>query len=151
LSAALVVSATAMLVLCGGSLYYNALLRESVRKAQRAERVALDQSKLTTKALNELVFGVQDQLGKTAATRALRKGLLDTALDGLEQVAHSAEAAAPDLSRSVAHQKLGDIFRQVGRNDDASRQYELSREVADRLAANAPEDRAIALCLARSH
>jgi serine/threonine protein kinase len=151
LSAALLVSATAILLLCGGSLYYNALLSESVKKAQRAERVALYQSKLTTKALNELVFGVQDQLGKTAATRALRKGLLDTALDGLDQVALSAEAAAPDLSRAVAHQKLGDIFRQVGRNDEATRQYELSQQVADRLAVTAPEDRAIALCLARSH
>jgi tetratricopeptide (TPR) repeat protein len=151
LSAALVVGATAILLLCGGSLYYNALLSESVRKAKEAEKVALDQSKLTTKALNELVFGVQDQLGKTAATRALRKGLLDMALDGLDQVALSAESAAPDLSRAVAHQKLGDIYRQVGRNDDALRQYEFSREVADRLAVSAPDDRAIAVCLARSH
>ena len=90
----------------------------------------MHQSKVTTKALNELVFGVQDQLGKTAATRAIRKGLLDTALDGLDQVARSAEAAAPDSSRAVAHQKLGDIFRQVGRNDDAWRQYEFSRDLA---------------------
>jgi eukaryotic-like serine/threonine-protein kinase len=151
LSAALIVSAAAILLLFCGSLYYTARLADSVKKAQAAEQAALYQSNVTTKALNELVFGVQDQLGKTAATRALRKGLLDTALDGLDQVALSAEAAAPDLSRAVAHQKLGDIFRQVGRNDDASRQYEFSRDVAARLALAAPQDRAIAQCLARSH
>ena len=151
LSAALLVSAAAILLLFGGSLYYNARLRESVRQAQDAAQAARHQSNVTTKALNELVFGVQDQLGKTAATRALRKGLLDTALDGLDQVALSAEAAAPDLSRAVAHQKLGDIYRQVGHNDDALTQYEFSRDVAARLAVSWPDDRAIALCLARSH
>jgi eukaryotic-like serine/threonine-protein kinase len=151
LSAALVVSAAAILLLCGGSLYYNARLADSVEQARDAERAARHQSDVTTKALNELVFGVQDQLGKTAATRALRKGLLDTALDGLDQVALSAAAAAPDLSRAVAHQKLGDIFKQVGRNDNALTQYEFSEDVAARLALASPGDRAIAQCLARSH
>ena len=151
LSAAILVSAAAILMLFGGSLYYNARLGESVKKAQAAERVALDQSKVTTKALNELVFGVQDQLGKTAATRAVRKGLLEQALAGLDQVVLSAEAAAPDSSRAVAHQKLGDIFRQVGRNGEAFEQYKKSRDLAQRLAVSSPEDRAIAHCLARSH
>ncbi len=151
LSAALLVTAAAVVLLIGGSLYYNAQLRESVRKAQAAERAALDQSSLTKKTLNELVFGVQDQLGKTAATRELRKGLLDTALDGLDQVALIAESAAPDLSRAAAHQKLGDILRQVGRADEALRQYEYSRNLATQLAAAAPRDLATAQCLARSH
>ncbi len=151
LSAALLVTAAAVVLLIGGSLYYNAQLRESVRKAQAAERAALDQSSLTKKTLNELVFGVQDQLGKTAATRDLRKGLLDTALDGLDQVALIAESAAPDLSRAAAHQKLGDILRQVGRTDEALRQYEYSRSLSTQLAAAAPGDLATAQCLARSH
>ena len=123
LSVALAVSAAAVLLLIGGSLYYNAQLRESVKKSQAAEQAALEQSNVTKKALNDLVFRVHDRLGKTAATRAVRKGLLDTAIDGLDQVALIAEASAPDLARAVAHQKLGDIFRQVGRNDDALKQY----------------------------
>ncbi len=138
LSAAIAVTAAALLLLIGGSLYYNARLRASVLKAQAAEQVALKQRNLTMNALNELVFGVQDRLGKTAATRAMRKGLLDTALDGLEEIARNAEAAAPDLGRAVAHQKLGDIFRQIGRNDEAQRQYDFSRELAARLAATSP-------------
>jgi serine/threonine protein kinase len=151
LAVALLVTAAAGLVLIGGSLYYNAQLRNSVRKAQSAEQAALTQRNLTMNALNELVFGVQDRLGKTGATRAVRKGLLDTALDGLEQVARNAEAAAPDLGRAVAHQKLGDIFHQIGRNDEAQRQYEFSRELAGRLASGSPGDPAIRDCLARSH
>ena len=135
----------------GGSLYYNALLRESVNKARAAEQTALDRRNLTMNTLNELVFGVQDRLGKTAATRTMRKGLLEKALDGLDQVARDAEASAPDLGRAVAHQKLGDIFRQVGRNEEAQRQYGFAQELADRLAAASPQDAEIADCLARSH
>ena len=151
LSMALLVTAAAVLVLIAGSLYYNAQLRDSVRKAQSAERAALKQRNLTMNALNELVFGVQDRLGKTGATRAVRKGLLDTALEGLEQVARNAEAAAPDLGRAVAHQKLGDIFHQIGRNEEAQRQFGFSLELAARLAGQSPRDPAIRDCLARSH
>ncbi len=151
LSAALLVAAAAVLMLTGGSLYYTARLRESVRKAHAAEQVAVEQSNVTKKALNELVFGVHDRLERTAATRSLRKELLDTAIDGLDQVALNAAAAAPDLGRAVAHQKLGDLFRQVGRNDNALEQYISSRDLAGQLAANSPRDPAIAECLERSH
>jgi tetratricopeptide (TPR) repeat protein len=151
LSAALLVTAAAVVVLIGGSLHYNARLSESVLKAQAAEKAALKERNLTMNALNELVFGVQDRLGKTAATRTARKGLLEKALDGLEQVARDAEASAPDLGRAVAHQKLGDIFRQVGRNPEAGRQYGFARELADRLASGKPHDPEIRECLARSH
>ena len=151
LSMALLVTAAAVVVLIGGSLYYNALLRESVNKARAAEKTALKERNLTMNALNELVFGVQDRLGKTPATRATRKGLLEKALDGLEQVARDAEASAPDVGRAVAHQKLGDIFRQVGRNEDARRQFAFAQQLAERLSSERPQDPEIRDCLARAH
>ena len=63
----------------------------------------------------------------------------------------NALAAAPDLSRAVAHQKLGDIFRQIGRTGEALRQYEFARDLALTLAAGSPKDPAIGECLARSY
>ena len=80
----------------------------------------------------------------------MRKELLDTALEGLDEIAESTAAATPDLERAVAHQKLGDIFREIGRIDDAAVQYKFARQLALALAATAPGDLAIADCLSRT-
>ena len=44
--------------------------------------------------------------------------MLDTAIRGLEEIGRSTAGAPPDLSQAVAYQKLGDIFRVIGRSDD---------------------------------
>ena len=144
----------AVVVLLLGSTYYNARLRVAVRNARTAERAseasaraALEQRNLALKALDQLVYGVQEKLGAMPATRPLRRGLLDTALTGLDEIARSAEATTPDLSRAVAHQKLGEIFRQVGRAVEARRQLDQSIGLAERLAAASPRDVAVADCL----
>jgi tetratricopeptide (TPR) repeat protein len=150
LAGALIVSTAALVLLCTGALYYNSQLSASVRKARAAQQAAIDQRNVTFKTLNQLVFGVQEGLGKTPATRQARKGLLDIAIAGLDEIAHSTEAAAPDLGRAVAHQKLGDIFREIGRAEDASRQYGFSRHLAEALTAASPRDPAITDCLLRT-
>ncbi len=119
-------------------------------EARAAQREALKQRDRTFRNLNQLVFEVHDKLGKTPATRAARRQVLDTALAGLEEVAESAKTAAPDTGRAVAHQKLGEIFRGIGRMDDARRQYESARGLAEQLAAAAPRDLAILECLSRT-
>ncbi len=59
---------------------------------------------------------------------------------------------APDLGRAVAHQKLGDIFRQVGRNEEAHQAICIRAELAHATCLpEAPQDPAIRDCLARSH
>jgi tetratricopeptide (TPR) repeat protein len=149
--AAAVASITALiLILLVGALYYNSLLRVSVREARAAQREALDQRNRTFRNLNQLVFEVHAKLSRTPATRAARREVLDTALAGLEEVAESAKTAAPDIGRAVAHQKLGDIFREISRMDDARKQYEAARMLAEQLAAVAPDDAAIAECLGRA-
>ncbi len=150
LAAALTVSTAAIMLLLGGALYYNSRLRVAVREARAAQAEALGQRNLTRHTLKQLVFGVHDKLGKTPATRSARRELLDTALAGLEEVAESAKTAAPEIGRAVAHQKLGDIFREIGRMEDARGQYESARALAEQLAAAAPGDLAIADCLSRT-
>jgi tetratricopeptide (TPR) repeat protein len=150
LAAALSFSAAAVVLLLVGALYYNTRLSAAVRKAQAAEQAAVEQANLTLKTLNQLVFDVQEKLGKTPATRPLRQALLDQAIAGLDQIALGTEAAAPSSGRAVAHQLLGDIFRELGRTDDALKQYHFARLLAENLAAASPRDLAVADCLGRT-
>jgi eukaryotic-like serine/threonine-protein kinase len=146
-----------VLLMLFGALYYSSLLRSAVRTAQAAEKAAdrsaqtaLDQRNLALKAFNQLVFEVQDKIGETPATRSLRRSLLDTAISGLDEIAQSTEKSAPSLGRAVAHQKLGEIFRQIGRAEDALRQLEHARRLAEGLAADASDDIPVAECLSRA-
>jgi tetratricopeptide (TPR) repeat protein len=140
---ALGVGAVAVLLLLAGGLYYNARLQAALSEAVR-------QRNITQQNLEELVFDLQDRLGETPKTRALREGLLLKAISGLEDIARRTEAARPDLSRAVAHQKLGDIFRQIGRAVEAREQYEQARRLAETLAG-AAADPGVAECLARTY
>ena len=137
-AAALGVSVAALVVILGAGVYYNARLREAAQNARSAARSAVAQRNLALSAYDQLVFDVQERLGVSAATRPARRALLNTAIQGLDQIAKSTEGAAPDLSRAVAHAKLGAIYREVGLAAEAHRQLDLARELAERLAAASP-------------
>ena len=147
-AAALAAGVTAVGILLGGALYYNTRLQAMLQRTQAAERDAVDRGKLVIEAYSRLVSGVQEKLGETAATRSIRQALLTTAIEGLDKVAGSHGApVAPDLYLAVAHLKLGEILRQVGRASDARLQLERSRLLAERLAAADPSDLAAAECV----
>ena len=140
----------AIMLILGGALYHNARLRVAVRTAQAAEQAsrnneqgALEQRNLAIQAFKELVYGVQEKLAQTPATRAVRGALLDTAITGLEQISRSTAGSPPDLSQAVAHQKLGDMYRVIGRYADASGHYATSRKLAEDLLALDPNNIAI--------
>jgi tetratricopeptide (TPR) repeat protein len=146
-AAALAISAIALFVLLGGGAYYNARLRQEAAKARAAQVLAESQRNLALNAFDQLVYDLQERLRDTAATRAARRSLLDTAIKGLDKIAASTEGSAPDLSRAVAHQKLGDIYRQIGRSREARRQLDSARQLAEKIAVSAPQDLAVAECL----
>jgi tetratricopeptide (TPR) repeat protein len=156
-AAASLTAAAALAVLVAGAVYAGARLRDSNARLARAAKAAevsaaaaRDQRNRALHALNLLV-GVQDTLGESPANRPLRRSLLDTAAAGLDAIARGAEATAPDLSRAVAHEKLGEIYYQIGRADEATRQLDQARRLADDLAAVAPADPGVTDCLARAH
>src|SRR5262249_40003192 len=130
-----------------GGLYYNSRLRAAVQKAQAAERSALTQRNLALTAYDQLVFDVQERLGDSPATRSARRALLKTAILGLDEIVRETEGATPDVSRAVAHVKLGEIYGQVGMTGEARRQYEQARQLARERIAAAPRDVAAADCL----
>jgi serine/threonine protein kinase/tetratricopeptide (TPR) repeat protein len=158
LASALAGVVVAISVVLAGTLYYNSRLQAGVRTARMAKeeadrkaQFALEQRNLALKSYNKLIYDLQERLGETPETRLIRRSLLDTAIAGLDELASSTEAAPPDLSRAVAHQKLGELYRQVGRSAEASRQLELAVQLAGQLATAGPGDLAVKDCLSRSH
>jgi eukaryotic-like serine/threonine-protein kinase len=146
-AAVLCCAIAAALLVVGLGVHYNARLRAALRTAQAAEQaadssalLAVEQRNLALKAFKQLVYDVQEKLGQTPATRSLRQALLNTAIAGLEGIAQSTAGSAPDLSQAVAHQKLGDIFRIIGRYADARLHYDRARGLSDALLASDSDD-----------
>jgi tetratricopeptide (TPR) repeat protein len=147
LAAAAGVGVAALLLLLIGGGYYNARLRDSADKARAAEHAAVAQRNLALNAFDQLVFDVQERLGDAPATRPARRALLHTAIQGLDEIARGTEGSAPDLSRAVAHLKLGNIYRQIALAAEAQRQFELAQRLAESLRATRPHDLGAADCL----
>jgi tetratricopeptide (TPR) repeat protein len=147
IAAALSVGGLAVCLLLGGAFYYNARLRQALERTRAAEQAAVDRGRLLIDAYSRLISDVQEKLGDTAATRSIRQGLLTTAIRGLDEVARGPGGSSADLYLAVAHQKLGEILRQIGRADDARRQLDSSLRLAEQLAAAHPGDLAVAECL----
>ena len=137
-AAAMAMVVVLLLLLLGGGWYYNARLRDKTHVAQFNARKAIEQRNLALNALNQLVYEVQEKLAPTPATRSLRRGLLDTAIAGLDEIGRSTLGSPPDSSRAVAHQKLADIFRIIGETPAARRHYQQSRSLAEDLLAATP-------------
>jgi serine/threonine-protein kinase len=147
LAAAVGVSGVALALVLGGTLYYNARLRRERDRAVAAEKAAVALQELALSAHNRLVYDVQERLGTSAATRPVRESLLQTAIDGLDRIARRAEATGPDLSRAVAHQKLGSSYFQIGRTERARGHFEQAIRLAERLGRDRPGEPAVAECL----
>ena len=114
--------------------------RASSAAGRRYQRLrAVQQRNRALQAFKKLVYDVQEKLGQTPATRSIRQSLLNTAITGLEEVASSTAGSPPDLSQAVAYQKLGDIFRIIGRSAEAHRHYNRSRSLAETLRASEPD------------
>jgi tetratricopeptide (TPR) repeat protein len=146
-AAALAIGALAASIFLGVAILYNQRRTELLRRTQEAERAAVDRGRLLIGAYSRLVSDVQEKLGDTAATRWIRQGLLTTAIEGLDEVARSPGGSAADLHLAVAHQKLGEILRQIGRADDARRQLDSALRLAEHLIVANPGDLAVAECL----
>ena len=141
-----------------GAWHYNVRLRDALQTARTAEQhaqalagTAVRERNLALKAFDKLVNEVQDKLGKGSATRAVRQSLLDTAISGLGELAKDDDSFAPNLGRAVAHLKLGEVYRQVGRIPEARKELERSIELARELKIATPHDVPVLECLCRGY
>jgi tetratricopeptide (TPR) repeat protein/tRNA A-37 threonylcarbamoyl transferase component Bud32 len=106
---------------------------ERARKlAQANELIAAEQADLALVTLNTLIFQVQQQLGKDPGMQALKRELLQTALDGLKLVANRTGAGSRiQSSMEDALLRMGELSLQFGNSEEAygyfERRYHMTR------------------------
>jgi serine/threonine protein kinase/tetratricopeptide (TPR) repeat protein len=93
---------------------------DAEKSAERARRSL----ELTLNTLDMLIKDVQEELADQPSFLALKQRILDRAQDGLKEVADIEKGAQTDPSMCLAHQRLGDIFLQLGEFDKAKEQFE---------------------------
>ncbi len=111
-----------------------AAARSAQEKAAANARAAAEHFTLALDSLKLLVGEVQQQLLSKPGTLKVGQKVAETALKGLERIARGAEnRPVADRAMVTAHQRLGDIFNQLGRRSDARKQYERARDLAKSL------------------
>ncbi len=144
----------AIVMILGGGWYYSTHLQVALKQAKLAEETAKlnakraeqnailaekqrlladDQRRLAMHALNQLVYEVQEKLKNRPETRALRQALLNTAIEGLREIAKSTAANDPEISRVEAHIQLGQLFTQLSQVDEAAAQYRHAERISQAL------------------
>ena len=122
----------------------NEELQNAVQQIRESRDTAQHQAELALRTLESVIFDIQRKLDGVPGTQQVQRGMLETALHGLKQVARSvASAPAVDRNTLVAHHDLGDIFLQVGGADateQARQQFTRALEIAESLAAAEPRE-----------
>jgi tetratricopeptide (TPR) repeat protein len=147
LAASLAATALAVLGLLAGVAWHNVRLRAALADKQKERdradanaRVANDRLGLavgTLKTVFEIQRGWEDKVGMQGARQQV---LRETAanLERLSQSGAEATAEADQVMMAV-HLDLGDIFMQLGRTEEAYREYQRGHRTAAALAAAAPD------------
>jgi serine/threonine-protein kinase len=114
------------------------LARKAHSQAELARQRAEKQRELAIGALDTLVTKVQNQLGDTARTFRLKRELLETAFEGLNQVVANSDPGSGDAdqTRAEAHLRMGRLFVQLGHPDSARREYLAAHRIFQQLAAS---------------
>ena len=115
----------------------NALKAEkSEQKAVQSREVAETQGRLALDSLRTLVTRVQDELTDRPQMQQLRRRLLETALNGLNQVAaQGVDANIKEMAMAGAYRRMGDIYLELGKTDEALQQYRQCHAIIEHLAA----------------
>jgi tetratricopeptide (TPR) repeat protein/tRNA A-37 threonylcarbamoyl transferase component Bud32 len=134
---------------------------QAARKLAEANATtARTQTSLALDTLNTVIFDIQRGLENVPGAGAVRRKLLNTALERLQQIAREfAESGGADRQTVVALTELADVFLRVGQGepdaddgasaDDVSRSgpldaardlYEQANDIAKTLAAADPTD-----------
>jgi tetratricopeptide (TPR) repeat protein/tRNA A-37 threonylcarbamoyl transferase component Bud32 len=110
--------------------------------AQQNEIIAAEQADLALGTLNTLIFEVQQRLSKDPGLQALKRELLQTALEGLQRVASRAGGESKvRWSMEDALLRMGELSLQLGHSEEAygyfQRRYEMTRADLDAEPGNA--------------
>lgn len=117
------------------------------QQAQRAQGQAVRDRQAAVDSLYSVVKNLYDDLAKNAGTLAAREELVETAIHGLERMTELGD----DRTVAVAHERLGDLLALQGKTNEATKHYELSLAIAERLAKSSPTSKLTQMDLARVH
>ena len=111
------------------------------RVADENAAIAVGQRAVALDALASLVDEVQAKLDRPGM-EPVRKSLLNIALEGLKRIDRSTASAgaAADQKSATAQMKLGDLFADTGKFEDARSAYVAANATFVRLARDAPSD-----------
>jgi eukaryotic-like serine/threonine-protein kinase len=121
-------------------------------EAKRNADVAARQRDLALRTIEGLIFEAQKLAEDKPGTLKLRKALLAKALEGLTEVARSADNARTiDSNTATAHERLGTIFVLLGDTKEARAQYEKFHALTRSLSEADPGDALAKERLADAH
>jgi len=117
-------------------------LAESAKKeADENAKLATEQAGLALKTMQVLIDKVQNQLDEAPRTQQIKRELLETAMEGLKNVAKKGEGSTSiEATMLGAHMRMGGMFRQLGDTEDAMNEFEKSLDIARRRAAENPDN-----------
>ena len=119
----------------------EALAKEAEKRATKNAEIAAGQRKLALDTLYGLVTKVDEQLRDRSDMHKLRQELIEDAMAGLTKVEDSdVTRSLVDRSLGVGHQRMADIFQQMGRTEDALNQHKSAIEIFERLLAVDPQE-----------
>jgi serine/threonine protein kinase len=98
-------------------------------EAEENAKIASDQSTLAVRTIQLVVQQVQRRLSDAPATQAIRKEILDIAIENLKRVADKVdESTSKDATQLAILRELGTLFQQLG---EASKSFEQFRQAED--------------------
>jgi tetratricopeptide (TPR) repeat protein len=106
------------------------------REAIHARGVAAKQGQLALDTLKILIREVQTQLENRPQLQGMRRRLLRTALDGLDQVATSGvDERTRDATMAGAYRRMGDVYLELGQSEKSLEHYQVYRAILEELDA----------------
>lgn len=105
-------------------------------QAVASQKQAESDADVALKSLVTLVETVQKQMGNQPGLLPLKRKLLETAAEGLKAVVHSpSDAERADRIAVMAHERLGDVYVELGRSADAQAEFSEAHRHAEAWAA----------------
>jgi serine/threonine protein kinase len=123
------------------------LAEENEQKAINNEKTAHKQADLALNTLGLLITKVQSQLGRQPGAQELKRELLETAMDGLKQVA-GGDAGKIRRNTSDAYFKMGGIARELGNSADAFKYWQKYYDMAQSALKDNPNNERLKLEMA---
>jgi tetratricopeptide (TPR) repeat protein len=124
-----------------GWAFFTFSLSDARNRADRNAHAARQQRDLAIKSLQAMIFEVQNTLQDEPRTQDLRKALLEIALSGLAEISTSGdESELETLNTVIARNRMGDVAREMGKTEEARRQFQAALKTAKNLRERLPDE-----------